>query len=77
MYKDIDGELYQNGQVSANPIRAYDWNVDDMEILEFSDTTVVAEMSTKDVMGEDTGLRQLTLVNENGQWVLTQSFLES
>ena len=76
MYKDIDGELHQNGQVSANPIRTYQWNLDEMQILAFSETSIIAEMPTKNVMDEDTGVRQLALIKQNDKWLLTEAFLE-
>jgi len=73
LYKDIDGELYVNGDIGTVGIMRWDWNRESMKIVESSEDTIIAEMRTT-FRDEDSGVKWLTIRNIDGKWLMDSSF---
>lgn len=78
LYKDINGKLYENHSVTAMPFFMGKWYLDTLTILENAPNKIVVEMDAeygnKPSKIEKTERHSLTLVKEDGGWLMTESY---
>jgi hypothetical protein len=76
LYMSVNGELYLNTtalEPARTPLLMGSWEMKELQLLEMSDTRIVVRMPTKRMANAD-GEKELTLLYQNGSWLLDDSY---